>query len=345
MRIRQYEMKGALGHFLEKEKKMSKTFCEHRILPSILLLVCGFLGLSAAAFADSLPGDFDGDGKTDFAVFHRAAGTPGSASWNYLKSSDYPTSVSISWGLSTDTPTPGDYDGDGLTDPAIFRPGSGINADWWVLGSDEGQEVYTFGYNSDIPVPGRDFNGDGETDAAVIRPGTGNLLWYYNDEPNNDYCVDYWGLSGDKPVPADYNGDGKAEIAVFRPSDGNWYILYQDCSNLNAPTEVIHWGLSTDRPVPGDYDGDGKYDLAVFRPGDGDWWIRRSSDANSQVVHFGVSTDIPVPGDYDGDGKFDVAVFRPSTATWYVLRSSNAQSWIVQFGGSTDTPVPSLYIP
>ena len=323
---------------------MSKPPPETRTLSSILLLICGFLGLSAVTAASSVPSDFDGDGKTDFAVFHRVAGTPGLAYWNYLKSSDYPTSASPHWGVSSDAPAPGDYDGDGYTDPAIFRSGSGVNADWWILGSTEGQEVYAFGYNSDIPVP-RDFNGDGKTDAAVVRPGTGNLLWYYNDEPNNDYCVDYWGLSGDKPVPADYNGDGKAEIAVFRPSDRTWYILNQNCSTTTS-TQAIPWGLSTDRPVPGDYDGDGKYDLAVFRPGDGTWYIRQSSeDGDLLAVEWGLSTDISVPGDYDGDGKFDVAVFRPSTATWYVLRSSDAQPWIVQFGSSTDTPVPSLYIP
>jgi hypothetical protein len=327
---------------------MSKTPCEHRALP-ILLLLCGFSALSAAASADSLPSDFDGDGKTDFAVFHRAAGTPGLAYWNYLKSSDYPTSVSVQFGVSTDIPVPGDYDGDGLTDPAVYRPGNGPNGDWRILGSLEGLEVYTFGYNTDIPVP-RDYTGDGETDRAVVRPGTGNLTWFLFDESINDYCVVYWGLSTDKLVPADYDGDGKAEVAVFRPSNGTWYILHQDCP-ATTPTpspdyQAIAWGLSTDKPVPGDYDGDGKYDLAVFRPGDGIWYIRQSSQGGDLLsLEWGLSTDIPVPGDYDGDGKFDVAVFRPSTATWYVRKSSDGTTLSATFGDSSDTPVPAFYIP
>jgi hypothetical protein len=325
---------------------MLKTLCAPRVLSVVLCLVGGFLTLSTAASAESVPSDFDGDGKTDFAVFHRAAGTPGLAYWNYLKSSDYPTSVSVQWGVSTDTPVPGDYDGDGLTDKAIFRTGNGINGDWRILGA----SVFTYGYNTDITVP-RDYNGDGKTDVAVVRPGTGNLRWYPYDELIEDYCLVFWGLSTDKLVPADYDGDGRAEVAVFRPADGNWYILpVLTGTCVVGDYEVIHWGLSTDKPVPGDYDGDGKYDLAVFRPSEGIWYIRQSSECDESecdllALEWGLNTDIPVPGDYDGDGKFDVAVFRPSNTTWYVLKSSDGQALTAVFGESTDTPVPALYIP
>ncbi|HWM91773.1 MAG TPA: VCBS repeat-containing protein [Thermoanaerobaculia bacterium] len=317
-------------------------------IPCAVLILLGFLAMVPIASAE-VPSDFDGDGKTDFAVFHRAAGTPGLAYWNYLESSDAYDEVNTQWGVSTDTPVPGDYDWDGLTDPAIWRPGNGLNADWWVLGSDEGEEVYTFGYNTDIPVP-RDYNGTGYTEVSVVRPetGTGRLFWFLYDESIEDYCTVVWGLSTDKLVPADYDGDGKAEVAVFRPSDATWYIVTSDCG-ATMTTESIAWGLSTDKPVPGDYDGDGKYDQAVFRPSDGTWYIRRSSVEEEEdkllAVEWGLSTDILVPGDYDGDGKFDLAVFRPSNTTWYVLKSSDLQTLSVVFGDSSDTPVPALYIP
>ena len=57
-----------------------------------------------------VPGDYDGDGTTDLAVF-RSDGV-----W-YVK--DQPRSAV--WGQAGDVPVPGDYDGDGTTDIAIYR--------------------------------------------------------------------------------------------------------------------------------------------------------------------------------------------------------------------------------
>ncbi|MCY7376351.1 MAG: hypothetical protein LH472_10325 [Pyrinomonadaceae bacterium] len=55
------------------------------------------------------------------------------------------------FGLTGDVPTPGDYDGDGATDFAVFRPATGI---WYVIQSSNGGfRAAPLGQMNDLPIP------------------------------------------------------------------------------------------------------------------------------------------------------------------------------------------------
>jgi hypothetical protein len=64
-----------------------------------------------------------------------------------------------------------DYDVDGRSDPAIFRPETGT---WYLLRSSTGGKAVPWGVAGDVPVPA-DYDGDGRTDVAVYRPN-GHLV-------------------------------------------------------------------------------------------------------------------------------------------------------------------------
>jgi len=94
-----------------------------------------------------IPGDYDGDGATDFAggaiVNNRLV-------WRIRKSSTGQTADTV-FGLPGDRPVPGDYDGDNKTDIAVFRPSDGT---WYVKQSSDGAWlVARLGVSSDIPIP------------------------------------------------------------------------------------------------------------------------------------------------------------------------------------------------
>jgi hypothetical protein len=241
---------------------------------------------------------------------------------------------------------PFDFNGDGRSDPGIFRPSVSPNALWYSTPSGGGTPFQIFfGSAGDIPVAG-DYDGDGKTDAVIWRPSTG--LWYGPRTGAAQIVIQMLlGQSGDIPVPCDYDGDGRIDPAIYRPSTGLWFGTRAD-----GQTVVLNTNLGVmagDIPVPADYNGDGKCDPAIMRPGVGPggtnlWYSVPTGGGTPFQIYFGAAGDIPAPGDYDGDGKADAVIFRPSTGLWYGPRTGAAQIVTqVILGQNGDIPIPGDY--
>lgn len=272
--------------------------------------------------------------------------------------------------LSSAFATKYDYDGDGIADIAVRRPGTQY---WYINNSgnnnfnsdrEDGIQRHNFGkQDSDIPVVG-DYDGDGITDIAVRRPST--FTWYVkNSSGDNTNSERADGIqrqifgrnASDIPVPADYDGDGRTDFAVRRTSNYTWYVLNSSGSNFNSENEdgiqrIVFGKNESDVPVSGDFNGDGYDDFAIWRESNATFYVKNSDGSNFnseredgiQRIELGQSGDIPVTADYDGDGITDVAVRTPDTFTWNIIQSSDGQLITDVFGlNSEDIPVPADY--
>ncbi|MBS1793472.1 MAG: VCBS repeat-containing protein [Acidobacteria bacterium] len=334
----------------------------------LLVIFIVTTGLSGV-FAQSAPAtphktvvDFNGDGKTDFAILRPAANAPGAQYTWWIRNNGAADGefTALPLGLrAIDVPVPADFDGDGKSDIAVFRfqntGAGGANNDagtWYILESSTNRfRIEKFGQTGDNATVVDDFDGDGKADLAVYRinsaaQGPGQAYFMYRGSLNNPegkVTVVPWGMrygaqseQADDPYTGDFDGDGRADFAVQRQSD-------LTSTNSNTPAEfhiltaagnysVQYFGWKSDRVVPGDYDGDGKTDLCVVRgfnvsPSQITWYIRYSGGQPDEAVPFGqgINTGF-AQGDYDGDGKTDIAFFVASRGEFWFRSSADSNS-------------------
>lgn len=142
-------------------------------------------------------GDYDGDGRTDLALFVPGGGLYGQdpaltqGLWVYCLTAANPLATSCS-----------------------LVP------------------VMSFGQRGDIPLAGVDFDGDGRNELAVYRPSPGEFRWAQVNAPGVQ-SVRSLGGPGQVPLPGLYDGDNKTDLAVYDPSTATFRIRKSSSCFMN----------------------------------------------------------------------------------------------------------------
>ena len=289
--------------------------------------------------------DFDGDNRTDFTVA-RAASAGTQTTWfiNYNDGG----SDGVGWGLGVgfagaDQATPADYDGDGKTDIAVWRPGAATEASFYILNSvGSTVSIVPFGQTGDDPSIVGDYDGDGKADPAVYRAGAAGVqsTYFYRgslSNPGGNVTFVPFGVGGDRPIQGDFDGDGKFDFHVARNSGGN--AQHYRSTNGTATVSVFNYGLFTDRFISGDFDADARFDLAAVRTNGAnfDWYVLMSGNGAIFFEKYGdPASDYLTPGDYDGDNKWDISVWRGLAAgnSRFLTRNTFASPRTVPWGSA-----------
>ena len=198
-------------------------------------------------------GDFDGDGRNDFADLSRHHGTMVRPGFGGLALHQADLGLA---GLG-DVPAPPTTMATAGTDIAVFRTATASGS---FSRSSGGRHRVAWGAPAfgDTPVPA-DYDGDGKADLAVYRRSTGQ--WLILPERRRQLRRD-WGVpaAGDVPVPAEIQQRRQDRHRRLSQHDGQWFVVQ---STGSSTTDT--WGLPAygDAPVPADYDGDGSADVAI----------------------------------------------------------------------------------
>jgi hypothetical protein len=274
-------------------------------------------------------GDYDGDGKSDIAIFDQTTAT-----FEILYSGGGSRVQQLGNPADKNIPVVGDYTGDGKTDLAIYDQTQSI---FYILYSNGGSLALQFGNKNhvNIPVAG-DFDGDGKTDIAIYDQ---TAATYYILYSGGGSLILPFGNPADKnvPVAGDFDGLGKTDIAIYDQTTATFFILYTGGgSRVQQLGNASHLNI----PIASDYDGDGKTDLAIYDQTAGVLYALESGGGLiDQPFGNPADVNIPVVGDFDGDGKSDIAIY-DQTATVYFIIDSDGGSTVMQFGNKNHTNIP-----
>ncbi|MEY2433600.1 MAG: hypothetical protein QOC92_3325, partial [Acidimicrobiaceae bacterium] len=165
--------------------------------------------------------------------------------------------MGVTFGDVGDVPICGDWDGDGIDTPGVFR-----NGVFFVRNSlDSGPADIVIGYGDpgDTPVVG-DWDGDGKDTIGIFRGGP----FFLRNSLTTGVADVTFGYADptDKPFVGDWDGDGKDTIGVFR--SGIWFL--RNTNTTGMADQTFAYGLPDDVPVVGDWNGTGITTIGVFRP-------------------------------------------------------------------------------
>src|ERR1700682_6396640 len=129
--------------------------------------------------------------------------------------------LSVLFGLESDIPLMGDWDGNGTITIGVYRPSESTFYLRNTNGAGSPDIVVRFGSAESLPVVG-DWDGDGKATIGTFDRSRAIFSLLNTNAAYGKPLVVPFGQAGDWPVTGDWDGDGKTTIGVFRR--GTFYL-------------------------------------------------------------------------------------------------------------------------
>ncbi len=267
-------------------------------------------------FKGNVTGDYNGDGRSDIAMFLPETKEFIVAQHNgkIFEFVHYGTLAIDDLDIFKCEWFPGDYDGNGLSDAVLFNEPTGE----WVLMRNMGQ--------------GFEFTKFAKNFQNLFRDDF-NPNMYLNSESTFDESE--YGKDRGKVhfLSGDYNGDGRSDITVYDSRSGKWFVGANYRKEGSVPFE-FKWTLYKEFTAPeqtlfgndrfsGDFNGDGYSDFLLFDRADGQWWL---GETQNDTINFRKFSEAPkfkditrwLQGDFNGDGRTDIGFYSKTDNCFWI---------------------------
>lgn len=219
---------------------------------------------------------------------------PASGVW-YLRDPLTGLTTSFYFGNPGDVPMMGDWDGDGVDTPGLYRRSDGYV--YLRNSNTQGNAdiAFLFGNPGDLPVPG-DFNGDGSDTVSLYRPNE-EQFYVINSLGSGggglgaaDFDLSF-GQPGDQPFAGDFDGDGSDTVGTYGPTTS---LVSLD----SFPRSTFLYGSPGDQALVASFEGDSVETIGLYRE-DSSTFFLRSSNTSGNATHtfrYGRQGLLPIAG-------------------------------------------------
>jgi phospholipase C len=296
-------------------------------------------------------GDFDHDGKVDFAVTNQNDDTSsiliGNGDGTFV-----PAAASPSTGQGPIYVATGDFNGDGKSDLAVANSTDNTVSILLGNGDDTFSPIAAAVQTNIEPIAivAADFNKDGRLDLAVlsgaessisIMLGNGDATFYPLASP-------VAGLGSISFAAGDVNADGNLDLVVANKTSSTVSVLTGKGDGTFKPGSSFATGTSPVSLALGDFNGDGKLDIAVANQSANTVSVLLGKGDGTFQPHVDYGVDSApgcvTLGDMNGDGFLDLIVSNSGANTVSILPGKGNGTFLGQIEFPAGTAPTSVAV-
>ena len=307
-------------------------------------------------------GDFNGDGRPDFAV-------PDANATNVtveLNSCNATPCGAIGFTVASGSPFPaqdriaatGDFNLDGKLDLAVVSTG-GSNSMSILLGNGTGGFTQAAGSPmniglSSLSIVTADFNSDGKPDLAIARSGSAGVAIFIGNGNGGFSSVGTVGgvntLFPQSLGVGDFNHDGHVDLIVALANGGSMLLLGDGASGFAVAPGSPFATPATVAVTVADFNQDGKLDAAFADYNSNKVTVLLGngagafSEAAGSPIGVGKDPESITSGDFNHDGKPDLAVANLGDGNVTILLGNGAGGFTQAIGSPVAAVIDAFSI-